>query len=228
LSQVLLVEDELALGQTLKAGLEREGFSVAWCQTLAQAQARLMREQPPALALLDLGLPDGDGIDLLPLLKHHAPQARVLIVSARDAIDDRIKGLSLGADDYVNKPFVLSELIARMRAGLRRHNEQAQNDIHVGSISLLLTRRLVQVQGTVQEWPAREYELLLCLAQGFPSAVSRDTLARQIWGKTERTPLVDNMIDVHITRIRKRLDILAATTLVQTVRGIGFRLELTA
>jgi two-component system, OmpR family, copper resistance phosphate regulon response regulator CusR len=225
MTQVLLVEDEFALGQSLKMGLEREGFVVSWCQTLAEAESFITYQGAPALALLDLGLPDGDGISLLPLLKHHAPQTRVLIVSARDEVDDRIRGLSLGADDYVNKPFVLSELVARMRAGLRRHNELAQNNVHVGNVSLLIAQRLIQVGQAVHEWPAREYELFLCLAQSFPLAVSRDTLARQIWGKTERSPLVDNMIDVHVARIRKRLELLESSVVVHTVRGIGFCLN---
>ncbi len=226
MARVLLVEDELVLGQSIKTGLETEDFNVTWYRSFKDAQAGIKEQPAPAVALLDLGLPDGDGINLLALLKHHAPQARVLIVSARDEVADRIKGLSLGADDYVNKPFVMSELVARMRAGLRRHDEAAMSDIKLGNIVLQVRQRLVQVGDVSQEWPAKEYELLLALGQSLGANISRDTLARSIWGKTERSPLVDNMIDVHITRVRKRLETLAATVTVHTVRGIGFRLEM--
>lgn len=223
--RVLLVEDEVGLGEQVEKVLSAERYSVRWVLNLQDARAAIESEAPE-VALVDLNLPDGDGLDLLSVLRKLAPDSRNIVLTARTDPQERIKGLDLGADDYLGKPFVLAELLARIRAQSRRLDEVVDRELTFGPLVVQLTGRQARLDGHLLSLAPREMDMLLLLAQQSPSPVSRDTLARLIWETSNRTAVVDNIIDVHIARLRKKIELPDTPRLLHTVRGVGFSLEL--
>ena len=219
--QILVVEDEPKVGQALREGLESEGYEVALAQTgeegFFHASTRAFD-----LIILDVMLPGRDGIEVLETLRKQGMKTPVLLLTAKDAIEDRVLGLDAGADDYLVKPFAFAELSARIRALLRRNRAETETGLTVGRLEVDPVRRTVLREGQRIELTAREFELLEYLVRNHGRVVSREMLARDIWKETARATPLDNVIDVHIARLRRKVDDPFETKLLQTVRGVGF------
>jgi DNA-binding response OmpR family regulator len=225
-THVLLVEDEPELGVRIEQVLSDEGFEVRWCKNLHQARAEV-DNSPPAITLLDLNLPDGDGLELLALLRKAAPNSRNIVLTARTSPQERIEGLNIGADDYISKPFVLAELLARIRAQMRRHDEVADREVVVGPLSVQMQAKTARLDGQMLMLAPREMDMLVLLARNSPAPVSRDTFALALWETSNRTFVTDNVMDVHVARLRRKLELPGLPRLLHTVRGVGFVLSLT-
>lgn len=213
--RILLAEDDLLLGDGLRAGLRQAGFQVDWvCDGLAAE--RELRAQPYAAAVLDLGLPLRDGMDVLGNLRRAGITLPVLVLTARDAVPDRIRGLDSGADDYVVKPIDLDELAARLRALVRRAHGQPQELLAVLDVQLDPAGRTVQRGGQPVALSSREFDLLQALMLAAGRVLSREQLEQQLysWGNE----VDSNAVEVHIHHLRKKL----GPALIQTVRGVGY------
>jgi DNA-binding response OmpR family regulator len=213
--RVLLIEDDKLLGDGIQAGLVQAGFAVDWVKDGALGDAALQTESYAAV-VLDLGLPKLSGLDLLRRLRARGNAVPVLILTARDAVDDRVKGLDSGADDYVVKPFDLEELAARLRAVTRRGQGAATAVLRVNGIELDPAEHRVRFQGKPVELSAREFSLLHELMLNAGRVLSREQLEQRLyaWGEEVES----NAIEVHIHHLRRKL----AAPLVRTVRGVGY------
>jgi two-component system, OmpR family, copper resistance phosphate regulon response regulator CusR len=169
-------------------------------------------------------LPGRDGIEIRQTLRRQGGKAPVLLLTAKDAIEDRVAGLDAGADDYLVKPFAFPELGARIRALLRRNRTDSESVLKIGDLEIDPARRTVTRRGHRIDLTAREFDLLEYLARNSNRIVSREMLARDVWKETARATPLDNVIDVHVARLRKKLDDPFQTKLVHTVRGVGFTL----
>jgi len=218
---VLVVEDEQKVANALREGLESEGYDVAVASTGEDAFFRVSTETFDVV-LLDLTLPGRDGLEILRALRQRGPDTRVLILTARDTLADRVKGLDSGADDYLVKPFAFAELIARIRALVRRGRSVEAPRLGAGDLQMDLWTRKVTRSGKPIDLTAREFELLEYLLRFEGQVVSRETLAREVWQERGRTPTLDNVIDAHVARLRKKIDAETAVKLIHTVRGVGF------
>jgi two-component system copper resistance phosphate regulon response regulator CusR len=222
--RILVVEDEPKVANALREGLEGERCSVAVEHSGDAAETRLETETFDVI-LLDLNLPDRDGIEMLGTLRQRGVETPVLILSARDSLRDRVIGLECGADDYVIKPFAFEEVLARIRALLRRGRENERTTLEVGDLHMNITVREVKRAGRTIDLTLREFELLEYLLRNRDHVVSRGTLARELWAETVRATPLDNVIDVHVARLRKKIDLDHAVKLIHTVRGVGFILR---
>ena len=213
--RILVVEDDPLLGDGIQAGLAQAGFGVDWVKDGVAGEVAL-KTGSHAAVVLDLGLPRLGGLDLLRRMRSGGNKTPVLILTARDAIEDRIKGLDSGADDYVVKPFDLHELAARLRALIRRSAGQAAPLLHVGELELDPAARRVAFKGNPVELPAREYALLHALMLGAGRVLSREQLTERLyaWGEEVES----NAIDVHIHHLRRKL----SPGVIRTVRGVGY------
>lgn len=221
---LLVVEDEHKVADALREGLEGEGYQVTVEETGEAAFFRVNTERYD-LILLDLGLPGRDGLDILRALREGSVDTPVLILTARDTVDDRVTGLNAGADDYLVKPFAFAELLARIQAVVRRGRVANDRRLSVGNLAIDLTTRQVTRNTERIDLTAKEYELLEYLMRHEREVVSRDTLAREVWSETARSTTLDNVIDVHISRLRRKIDADDAVRLIHTVRGVGFVLR---
>jgi DNA-binding response OmpR family regulator len=219
--RVLVVEDERKLAQVLSSALEAEHYYVAVAVTGDEGFARANAEEFD-LVVLDLMLPGKSGLDILRTLRQRQNQIPVLILTARDGIDDRVVGLDLGADDYLVKPFALPELLARIRALLRRGRPSEVLRLKAGDLELDLVGRRVVRGERLLDLTVREFELLEYLLRHQGHLVSREMLARDVWKEPRRATPLDNVIDVQMTRLRKKVDSEGAERLIHTVRGVGF------
>ena len=222
--RVLVVEDEGKVADALREGLEGEQYEVVVERTGEGAFYRSTTEAFD-LILLDLGLPGRDGIQILRALRERGDRTPVLVLTARDSLDDRVIGLDAGADDYLVKPFAFAELLARVRALLRRGRGGEKTRLSLGDLDMDLIRRTVARGGTAVDLTVREFELLEYLLRHEGQVVSREMLARDVWQETARTTPLDNVIDVHIARLRRKIDHESAVKLIHTVRGVGFVLR---
>jgi DNA-binding response OmpR family regulator len=213
--RILVVEDDPLLGDGIQAGLAQAGFGVDWVKDGVAGEVAL-KTGSHAAVVLDLGLPRLAGLDLLRRMRSGGNKTPVLVLTARDAIDDRIKGLDSGADDYVVKPFDLHELAARLRALIRRSAGQAAPLLRVGELELDPAARRVAFKGNPVELPAREYALLHALMLGAGRVLSREQLTERLyaWGEEVES----NAIDVHIHHLRRKL----SPGVIRTVRGVGY------
>jgi two-component system response regulator QseB len=213
--RILLAEDDLLLGDGLRAGLRQAGFQVDWVRD-GQAAERELRAQPYAAAVLDLGLPLLDGMDVLASVRGAGITLPVLVLTARDAVPDRIRGLDGGADDYVVKPVDLDELAARLRALVRRAHGQPQELLQVQDVQLDPAARTVLRDGQAVALSTREFDLLQALMLAAGRVLSREQLEQQLysWGNE----VDSNAVEVHIHHLRKKL----GPALIQTVRGVGY------
>lgn len=227
MQRILLVDDEASIAQVLEQRLRRDGFEVAVATDGASALA-LLAELHPAVAVLDLGLPDIDGLEVLRQWRASGSQVPVIILTARGDEVDRVVGLELGADDYVTKPFSPRELVARIRALLRRTaavealraQVAAQNS--VSDMQLDLARRIARFRGQTLDLRPREFDLLAVLATHPGQVWTREALLRQVWGSDE---FIDaRTVDVHIRRLRAKLsDVDPQADPIQTEWGVGYR-----
>jgi DNA-binding response OmpR family regulator len=213
--RILLIEDDPMLGKALVRGLSDHGVTVDWARDGAEGSAALAQDEH-ALVLLDLGLPKRSGLDVLKDARAAGVAIPVVIITARDGIDDRVTGLDVGADDYIVKPFELRELLARIRAVRRRHNGQAQSLIAGGEITLDLATHRATYRGIEHILSAREFALLQVLLQRPGAIFSRAQIEQQIYGWGEEVE--SNAVDVLIHGIRKRFD----RDIIRNVRGAGW------
>jgi two-component system copper resistance phosphate regulon response regulator CusR len=219
--QILIVEDETKVAQALKEGLEREGYEVTVARTGEEAYY-LLDARTFDLVVLDLMLPGRSGLEILGTLRSRDRGIPVLILTARDTVQDRVVGLDTGADDYLVKPFAYPELAARIRALLRRGRAAPVARLRVSDLELDIAAHCVTRGGRDLELTAREFELLEYLLRNRGSVVSREMLARDVWKETDRATPLDNVIDVHIARLRRKIDDAFESKLIHTVRGVGF------
>lgn len=213
---LLLIEDDLSLGRVLSRLLAQH-YRVDWVRTLAAASAQ-WRAAEHDLVILDLGLPDGDGMDWLAGLRAGGSGVPVLIVSARDALDDRVHGLDAGADDYLIKPFEADELMARVRVLLRRGSGRATPALSAGALSFLPDKQRFLLDGEPLALPPMAYQLLAVLMAAGDRPVSRERLERQLYGLGDGSD--SNTLEVHVHALRK----LIGRERIETVRGFGYRL----
>ena len=219
--RILLVEDDAALGDGLSRSLEDWGFNVTLAETGTYADSALCT-QPYDAVILDLGLPDMDGREVLRQLRARKSAIPVLILTARDELNDRVDGLELGADDYMTKPFELRELEARVRALLRRSLGGFNDEIRFGRLVLDTRNQHITVDDMPMLLPAREHGVLEALLLQNGRVVSKDCIAQRLAVRSEE--LADNAIEVYVHRLRKRLEPIGIG--IRTLRGLGYLLEL--
>ena len=222
--RILVVEDEQKVADALREGLEDERYDVVVERTGEGAFFRVNTETFDVV-LLDLTLPGRDGLEILRALRQRRMETPVLVLTARDSLRDRVTGLDAGADDYLVKPFAFAELLARIRALVRRGRVADAPRLSVGDLEMDLVTRKVLRGGRPVDLTVREFELLEFLMRYQSQVVSRETLARDVWKETARTTPLDNVIDVHIARLRRKVDLEHNTKLIHTVRGVGFMLR---
>ena len=222
--RALIVEDERKLARVLSSALEAEHYDVIVARTGEDGFFRANAEVFD-LVVLDLMLPGRSGLEILQTLRQRHIETPVLILTARDGVDDRVLGLDLGADDYLVKPFALPELLARIRALLRRGRPSEVFRLKTADLELdLVTRRAIRGDRLLV-LTAREFELLEYLLRHQGHLVSREMLAREVWKEPRRATPLDNVIDVQMTRLRKKVDAELGERLIHTVRGVGFVLR---
>lgn len=219
--KILIVEDQQRLGQFLKKGMSENGYTATCVQTCAEARDALC-ETAYDVIILDLGLPDGDGLDLLREWRHGGFNEPVLILSARDAVQDRIKGLDLGADDYLAKPFSLEELLARVRSLLRRQSAVKETVLEHGPLKMDLVERSMRIDGKLLDLTNREFALLETFMRNPGRTLTRTLICEKIW---ESHYDVDaNLLDVYMSKLRAKLEKPGGTPFFKTVRGVGYQL----
>jgi two-component system response regulator QseB len=215
--RALLVEDDAMIGKAVAEGMQGDGYAVDWVRDGLEAQTALMHDVYD-IALLDLGLPRKDGLELLKHLRRASIDLPVLIITARDAVADRIAGLDAGADDYLVKPFDLEELLARTRAVIRRRAGRASPEVRFGALMLDPVKRRVEFHGQPVELSAREFAILEALAREPGAVVSRSKLEESVYGWGEEVG--SNTVEVHLHHLRRKLD----PGLIRNVRGVGYRI----
>jgi DNA-binding response OmpR family regulator len=215
--RILLAEDDSLLGDGLQSGLRQQGFQVDWVRT-GDAAERELRSGAYAAAVLDLGLPLKDGLDVLSAVRAQGLRTPVLVLTARDAVPDRVRGLDLGADDYVVKPVDLHELAARLRALVRRSHGQPQEVLKVQDIELDPAAHTVLKAGQLISLPSREFDLLHALMLNAGRVLSREQLEQHLysWGREVES----NAVEVHVHHLRRKL----GADRIHTVRGVGYTL----
>jgi DNA-binding response OmpR family regulator len=228
-ARILLIEDEAKTAHAVLNGLKAEGFAPVWAET-GEDGFFLLSSQHFDAVVLDWMLPGRSGLEVLKTVRAKDAKTPVLLLTARDALEDRVAGLDSGADDYLVKPFALAELGARLRALLRRVGadslvEEKPTHWQVADLEIDLAVRRVTRAGRVIELTPREFDLLIQLFRNAGRIVSRETLAREVWQEVRRATPLDNVIDVHIARLRRKIDGGFACRLIQTVRGLGFVLR---
>jgi two-component system copper resistance phosphate regulon response regulator CusR len=222
--RLLIVEDDAKTSGALKTGLENDGFAITVARTGEEGFFLLNAEQFD-LVVLDWMLPGRDGIEILKTLRKRGTSTPVLLLTARDAVQDRVLGLESGADDYLVKPFAFAELIARIRSLLRRLAAVEPLRKTIADLVLDLEKRRVWRVGKLIELTPREFDVLAYLMRQPGQVVTREMLAHDVWGELNRVTPLDNVIDVHIAHLRRKLDEGHPVKLVQTVRGVGFVLR---
>jgi two-component system copper resistance phosphate regulon response regulator CusR len=219
--RVLVIEDEQKVARALREGLESEHYQV---EVSASGEDGFFRavSKPFDLIILDLMLPGRSGLEILSTLRRQGHRTPVLVLTAKDAVQDRVVGLDSGADDYLVKPFAFAELLARLRALIRRGRPPETQRLRVADLEMDLVSRQAARGGEAVELTAREFDLLEYLLRHEGELVSREMLTREVWNEPSRGTPLDNVIDVHIARVRKKIDTEGRVKLIHTVRGVGF------
>jgi two-component system copper resistance phosphate regulon response regulator CusR len=220
----LVVEDETKLAAAVKQGLEADAHAVSVTST-GEDGFFLAQTQPFDLLIFDIMLPGRDGVEVMGNLRRLGDRTPVLLITSKDAIEDRVRGLDSGADDYLAKPFAISELQARVRALGRRNPLDIQATLKLEDLELNRVQHVATRGGKELELTAREFELLEYLMRHIDRVVSREMLARDVWKESARHTPLDNVIDVHIARLRRKVDDPFPRRLLRTVRGVGFVLR---
>lgn len=216
-----MIEDEQKLSQALQDGLQTEQYGVAVAHT-GEEGFYLAQTESFDLVILDVMLPGRSGLEILKTMRQHGLKTPVLMLTARDAVEERVRGLDSGADDYLVKPFAFPELLARIRALGRRGIPETSPRLSIADLDLDVEGRSVTRGGQLLELTAREFELLEYLVRHRGHVVSREMLTRDVWKETGRHTPLDNVIDVHVARLRRKVDDQFHQKLVHTVRGVGF------
>lgn len=222
--RILVVEDERKIAEALKKGLEAEGYEVTTALSGEDGYFYLTTAEYD-LMLLDLMLPGRDGIEILQTIRKKGITIPILLLTGRDTVEDRVRGLDSGADDYLIKPFAFPELLARIRLLLRRGQQEPQHLLKLADLEInLLTHRAIRSEQLL-DLTAKEFELLAYLLRYQGHIVSREMLAQEVWLVRERSTPLDNVIDVSIARLRRKVDGPFETKLIRTMRGVGFCLD---
>lgn len=222
--RALIVEDEPLLNEELQEQLLDEQYIVDSAKTLSEARERIAGDEYD-LVLLDLGLPDGNGLDLLRMLKKHYDETAVVILTARGEVDEKVEGLELGSDDYLAKPFAMAELRARIHAVLRRRFKINENDVAVGDLVVNLNHMEVKLKGKPLELTETEYKILRYLTLNKNRTITRIALAEHIWGSKIDDRFSFDFINSHMKNLRKKLSDAGASGLINTVYGVGYKLK---
>lgn len=224
-SKILIIEDDRKMSDALVSGMETAGYEVVAASS-AEEGFFLVHNLRPHLVLLDLTLPHRNGLDILRQIRHEGIDVRVLILTSHNTVEDRVEGLNTGADDYLGKPFSFPELMARIDALLRRFLAPSElTSLTIGDLCLDTKARIASRGKERLELTPREFDLLLYLAENSNRTVSREMLARDVWRETSRFAPIDNVIDVQVARLRRKIDDPFAVKLLQTIRGLGFCLR---
>jgi two-component system copper resistance phosphate regulon response regulator CusR len=223
-ARVLVVEDEVKVAQALQQGLAAEHYDVTIAATGEEAFFQASSKAFD-LVVLDVMLPARDGFEVVKALRTRGVHTPVLMLTARDAVEDRVRGLDFGADDYLVKPFAFPELLARMRVLLRRGRAPERVRLSLADLQMDLVNRRVTRADRVLDLTTREFDVLAYLLRHAGQLVSREMLARDVWKELGRATPLDNVIDVHMVRIRRKVDSDCAIKLIHTVRGVGFILR---
>jgi two-component system copper resistance phosphate regulon response regulator CusR len=218
--RLLLVEDDRMIGESLRSALRLEGYAVDWVRDAAAAQSTLASERFDLL-LLDLGLPKGDGLDVLRALRDRKDPTPAIVLTARDGLGDRVAGLDAGADDYMAKPFALAELSARLRALLRRGTPR-ESVLRVADLEMDTIRRSVRRAGTSIDLKPKEYALLEFLMRNSDRPLTRSLIIEHVWDI--HFDSISNVVEVHINSLRNKIDRGFPIQLIHTVRGVGYML----
>ncbi len=224
--RVLLVEDEPYLANSLTKYLNNDGFIVDSVSTIRESHQALFSELFD-IVLLDLNLPDGDGLSLLEEIRTEYPRTAVIILTARGEVEDRVKGLNLGSDDYISKPFSMLELSARINAVIRRKFGLKNNSVDLDGLSVHLDEMLVKADDEALSVTKIEYNILRYLALNRGKTVSRISLAEHIWGNEVDDRFSLDFINSHIKNIRKKLKDAGKEQLIKTIYGVGYRIDKT-
>jgi len=225
IGHILIVEDDPRMGENLVTALKRQGYETTLAQTGEDAYFLIHKVKPDAM-VLDLTLPGRSGLEILTQIRAEDIDVKVLILTSHNTVEDRVEGLNAGADDYLGKPFSLTELFARLAALLRRRKRQVvQPSIRLADLNVNLETRLASRSGIPLELTGREYDILLYLLEHRDSAVTREMLVKDVWRETSRFTPIDNVIDVQMRRLRRKLDDPFPVKLIHTLRGIGFILQ---
>lgn len=225
-ARVLVVEDDRKLANALRVGIAAEGYEVTLAASAEEGFFLLHREQPDLL-VLDVTLPNRSGIDLLQQIRRELIDVRVMMLTSHNSAEDRVDGLRTGADDYLGKPFSFPELLARIEALLRRVQPGTPpGNLDVGDLSLNARERSAKRSGMKLDLTTREFDVLLYLAENHGRIVSREMLAKDVWKESSRFTPLDNVIDVQMGRLRRKVDDPFPVKLLQTVRGLGFSLRM--
>ena len=222
--RILVIEDEQKVARALKEGLTHEGYQVDLAFSGEEGFYLLSTAQYDLL-LLDLMLPGRDGLEILKSVRKQGMTFPVLVLTARDTVEDRVKGLDSGADDYLVKPFAFAELLARIRVLLRRGRSEQNLRLLLADLEMDLVTRKVKRGGSEIPLTAREFDLLELLLRHQGQIVSREMIAKEVWQEVDRATPIDNLIDVHIARLRRKIDDPFARKLIHTIRGVGFVLS---
>lgn len=223
--RILIIEDDRRMSEALLSGMEAAGYDVTSASS-AEEGFFLLHRSHPDLLVLDLTLPQRNGLEILQEIRSEGIDVRVLILTSHNTVEDRVTGLRSGADDYLGKPFSFPELLARIDALLRRVLPlPVSTSIRIGDLTLDTKTRTASRSGQPLDLTVREFDLLLYLAENRGRTVSREMLANDVWRESSRFTPIDNVIDVQIARLRRKIDDPYPLKLLQTVRGIGFSLR---
>ena len=222
--RILVIEDERKVALALRDGLEQESFSVSVALT-GEEGFFLLSSEVFDLVILDVMLPGRSGLQILEALRKQGSKIPVLLLTAKDSVQDRVQGLTAGADDYLVKPFAFAELTARIRALLRRCHDEPASSLRYQGLEMDLIGRTVKRGSRAIDLTVREFEILEYLLRRQGEVVSREMLARDVWKEPSRPTPLDNVIDVHMVRLRRKIDEGSEARLLQTVRGVGFTLR---
>ena len=220
--KVLIVEDEQELLDLMLRYMKREGYVCEYATSFKEGFKKINNYEYDC-AVVDLNLPGGDGLKLVGLLRKEVPNTATIIISARNTLDDRINGLDVGADDYLTKPFNLSELNARIKAILRRKTNQISNELIFGSILIDLDKRSVIANGTTLKLTKKEFDILVYLARNKNRVVTKDSIAEYLWGDYMDDALSYDFIYAHVKNLRKKLVKNNCGEYLQTVYGVGYK-----
>jgi two-component system copper resistance phosphate regulon response regulator CusR len=225
LARILIVEDDPKLAENLASSLTARGYETTHAKT-AEDAFYLIHSTHPDLVLLDLTLPHRGGLEILTQVRADRLDVRVMILTSHNSVEDRVTGLTAGADDYLGKPFSFPELLARVAALLRRTKPQsAPGTLHLADMIVDQEAHLVTRSGVRIELTTREYDLLLYLFEHRNNAVSREMLVKDVWHEASRSTPIDNIINVQMTRLRRKIDDPFAIKLLHTIHGVGFVLR---
>lgn len=222
--RALVIEDEPLLQQSLKENLDSQQFVVDQALTSSEAMDFITANHYD-LVLVDLNLPDGDGLELIPKIKKVDAETAVITITARGNLEDRVKGLNLGSDDYLSKPFSIHELTARIHAVLRRRYKIAGNSIQIGPLVIYLDEMKITLNDKLIDCTQTEYQLLRYLVLNKNKVISRIALAEHIWGDRVDDRYSLDFINSHVKNLRKKIDHPQLSDLIETVYGVGYRLS---